>query len=354
MKRFARYALPYKRFFIFGPILIFCGAFGEVLLPRMAAELINSAVAGAQAQSLLSAGLPMFGVALFFAASTLAGNQLSTRASIHFSADVRKDAFAKIQSFSFPDLDRFQTGALVTRLTSDAAQLQQFTMQLLRMGIRCPTHLIGAVIMAFSMNIQLALVMLLLLPAMALSTFLIVRKALPRFKVMQERLDEINAKVSESISNVRLVKSLSREEHESSRFGDCAESLGSASLDANRVMLLQRLSMTFCMNAATIAVLWAGGAMGTMKAGDLAAFVGYVTQMLTSLMLFSNMLLTSSRAIVSAKRITEVLDSSGECDPENSSLSVSNGSVEFKDITFRHQKGSLKPALEDLSLVIEP
>jgi ATP-binding cassette subfamily B protein len=108
------------------------------------------------------------------------------------------------------------------------------------------------------------------------------------------------------------------------------------------------------MNAATIAVLWAGGAMGTMKAGDLAAFVGYVTQMLTSLMLFSNMLLTSSRAIVSAKRITEVLDSSGECDPENSSLSVANGSVEFKDITFRHQKGSLKPALEDLSLVIEP
>ncbi|MDR1542631.1 MAG: ABC transporter ATP-binding protein/permease [Clostridiales bacterium] len=357
MKRFIKYALPFKPYFIFGPLFILCGAMGEVLLPRLAAELINSAVSGEEAGTLVAMALPMIAFSFVFAGVTLVGTQLSTRASILFSAAIRKEAFSKIQRFSFSGLDAMQTGSLITRLTNDTAQIQQFTMQMLRMGIRSPAHLFGAVIMAFFINSKLAAVIIATAAVLAAATALIVRAAMPRFGRMQEKIDQLNALVQEAVSNIRLIKSFVRGEHEIEKFKKANVDLQEAALKANRVMLLQRLSMTLSMNAATIAVVWIGGGLilqGSMPVGDLAAFITYVTQILTSLMMFSNMLLTSSRAIVSARRIAEALDQKEEPDGGLKGLSVREGSVEFKNVSFRYFKDNPNPVLENISFSIEP
>jgi len=324
----------------------------------MVASLINAGMAGADTAYVLRQGTLMCVMALLLVGIGLTGNILATRASIHYAADLRRDCYRKIQTYSFGDLDRIRTGSLVTRLTNDITQIRMFVMQMLRMGVRGPAQLLGAMILAFRINARLALVFLVVTPTLGIVIGLIIRAAMPRFRTMQERIDALNTRLQECMANIRVIKSFVREDFETGRFERSSDDLRGAALTANRTMLLQRPAMTVIMNLTTIAFVWFGGRLiigGQMSVGDLTAFVTYITQILTSLMMLSNILLTSSRAVVSSRRIREVLDLEPELDDEGASgFSVADGSIEFRNVSYRYYKNNPNTVLEDISFTIRP
>ena len=191
MSLFRTHISRHKLLFILAPLLTLCGAVGEVLLPRMIADLINHGIAASDMAYVRRQGLAMLGLVALLVLLSVLGALCAAKVSVLFSSGIRRDVFAKIQEFSFANIDSFHTGSLVTRLTNDVVQIQQFTMQMLRMGIRSPAHLLGALVMAFSINVRLALVILVVTPVLAVLIAVIIRAALPRFARMQSRIDQV-------------------------------------------------------------------------------------------------------------------------------------------------------------------
>ena len=345
--------------FLIGPLFSLFGALGEVTLPSRVAALINQGLVNIELSELVREGLIMIGLVLILFAVTVIGTVITARASIMLAADIREATFRKIQEFSFTNIDTLQTGSLVTRLTNDVNQIQQFIMQVLRMGIRGPSQIIGALIIAFRINTRLAYIMLAVVPILAVFVAVIIMAALPRFRLMQSSIDQANTLLQETMVNVRVIKAFVRGDYEVGRFDVVSEQLQDASLRANRVMLLQRPAMTIAMNVTTIVIVWLGGRMimgGEMQVGDLTAFSTYVTQILNSLIMLSTVLVNSSRATVSAGRISEVLETQADLNDNNASekdREIEGGSVEFRSVSFRYFKSSPSAVLSDISFKVE-
>ncbi|MCM1388185.1 MAG: ABC transporter ATP-binding protein/permease [Bacillus sp. (in: Bacteria)] len=360
MKRYGKYVKPYLSAFILGPLMMIVEVVGEVMLPAMMADIINIGAANHDIPYIIGKGVMMVGMAFVMMAGGIGGAYFAAKAAMHFGRDLRKDLFRKVQKFSFANIDSFSTGSLVTRLTNDITQLQNVIMMGLRMMLRAPGMLIGAVIMAFMMNASLAVVILIVAPLLAAAIGTIIRIAFPRFEIMQKKLDRLNSNIQETLTNVRVIKSFVRGEYEEERFSNSNEELKNAGLDAFKVVIIQMPIMTFAMNATVIAVVWFGGNQilgGAMQVGDLTAFTTYVTQILMSLMMLAMVLLQSSRAVASSKRIGEVLDTDIDLTDDNAAQKdkkVEKGKIEFKHVSFRYYKNSQEKVLDDIDFTIEP
>ena len=359
MKRYWKYIKPYLPAFIIGPILMIVEVIGEVVLPKFMANIINIGAANHDVPYIISMGIVMVITALLMMTGGVGGAYFAAKAAISFSSDLRSDVFDQVQKFSFANLDRFSTGSLVTRLTNDITQVQNLINMALRMMLRAPGMLIGALIMAFMMNARLALVILVVIPILILVIVLIIKTAFPRFDTMQKKLDMLNSNIQEVLTNVRVVKSFVRGEYEEERFAKSNENLKTASLSAFNAIIFTMPVMMFLMNATTLAVVWFGGKQilaGQMPVGDLTAFTSYIVQILMSLMMLAMVLLQSSRAIASLHRIMEVLDTKVTLTDEDCALpdkTVDSGRVEFKDVTFRYYKENKEPVLSHISFTIE-
>ena len=359
MKRYWKYIKPYLPAFIIGPILMIVEVIGEVVLPKFMANIINIGAANHDVPYIIGMGVVMVITALLMMAGGVGGAYFAAKAAISFSSDLRSDVFDQVQKFSFANLDRFSTGSLVTRLTNDITQVQNLINMALRMMLRAPGMLIGALIMAFMMNARLALVILVVIPILILVIVLIIKTAFPRFDTMQKKLDMLNSNIQEVLTNVRVVKSFVRGEYEEERFAKSNENLKTASLSAFNAIIFTMPVMMFLMNATTLAVVWFGGKQilaGQMPVGDLTAFTSYIVQILMSLMMLAMVLLQSSRAIASLHRIMEVLDTKVTLTDEDCALpdkTVDSGRVEFKDVTFRYYKENKEPVLSHISFTIE-
>ena len=359
MKRYWKYIKPYLPAFIIGPILMIVEVIGEVVLPKFMANIINIGAANHDVPYIISMGIVMVITALLMMTGGVGGAYFAAKAAISFSSDLRSDVFDQVQKFSFANLDRFSTGSLVTRLTNDITQVQNLINMALRMMLRAPGMLIGALIMAFMMNARLALVILVVIPILILIIVLIIKTAFPRFDTMQKKLDMLNSNIQEVLTNVRVVKSFVRGEYEEERFAKSNENLKTASLSAFNAIIFTMPVMMFLMNATTLAVVWFGGKQilaGQMPVGDLTAFTSYIVQILMSLMMLAMVLLQSSRAIASLHRIMEVLDTKVTLTDEDCALpdkTVDSGRVEFKDVTFRYYKENKEPVLSHISFTIE-
>lgn len=359
MKRYFKYVKPYLAAFILGPLMMIVEVIGEVLLPSMMADIINIGAADHNISYIVSKGVMMILTAFIMMAGGIGGAYFAARAAMHFGRDLRKDLFQKVQRFSFANIDSFSTGSLVTRLTNDITQMQNVIMMGLRMMLRAPGMLIGAVIMAFMMNASLAVIILIASPLLAAAIAAIIRIAFPRFELMQKKLDRLNSNIQETLTNVRVIKSFVRGEYEEERFSKSNEELKNSGLNAFKVVIIQMPIMTFAMNVTIMAVVWFGGNQilgGTMPVGDLTAFTTYVTQILMSLMMLAMVLLQSSRAVASARRIGEVLDTQIDLTDEEASQkerSVEEGKIEFKHVSFRYYKNSKEKVLNDIDLTIE-
>lgn len=342
MKRYKKYIMPYKSAFICGPILMLTEVAGEIALPKMMSLIINNGVANRDTSYIIQMGIVMILTALVMAAGGIGAAYFAAKASICFTTDLRRDVFAKVQQFSFKNIDDFSTGSLVTRLTNDIQQMQNVIMMALRMMLRAPGMLLGALVMAFVMNAKLALVILVVIPLLTIAIAVILKTAFPRFQVMQESIDKLNSGIQEALTNVRVIKSFVREDHEEEKFAANNSNLMDKSLKAMNVVITTMPVMMLAMNITTLAVVWYGGNMiigGTMQVGDLTAFTTYIVQILMSLMMLSMVFLQSSRAMASAKRVNEVMDTKIDLTDDHAGekdAKVTKGKIEFQDVSFRY------------------
>jgi len=332
---------------------------GEVVMPGLLAEIINRANRGELTvpSSLGVMGL-MILTALIMMGGGIGGAWFGAKASVNFAADLRADCFAQVQRYSFANIDRFSTGSLVTRLTNDVTQLQNFVNMMLRMALRAPGMLIAALVMAISMRPDLSVVFAVAIPVLLLAVGSVIRLGFRRFAVMQKKVDGLNSTVQESVTNVRVVKSFVREDYENEKFSRANGELKQSGMQAVGVMIFLSPIMTLCMNITVLVVIWLGGSIvleGSMEVGDLSRFITYVTQILSSLMMVTMMLMNSSRALASAKRICEVLDEKIDLTDDHAACPdkrVEQGEIVFRDVSFRYYKGSEGKVLDGINLTI--
>ena len=362
LKRYKKYITPYLSAFVIGPLMMLTEVAGEVMLPKFMSMIINNGVASRNVAYIGKMGTLMVLTVLFMAVGGILGAYFSAKASISFTSDMRNDLFRKVQQFSFENIDDYSTGSLVTRLTNDVQQVQNVLMMGLRMALRAPGMFLGALIMAFMMNRQLAVIILIVIPLLLAAILLILKTAFPRFGEMQRRLDRLNSGIQESLTNVRVVKSFVREDHEIEKFSKLNADLKESSLRALRIVIATMPVMMFAMNVTTLAVVWYGGNIiiaGNMPVGDLTAFTTYIVQILMSLMMLSMVFLQSSRASASMKRINEIFDTEiglNDDHAKNKDKKVTEGCVEFKNVSFGYsgENGRKDLVLEGISFTAEP
>lgn len=360
MKRWFKYIKPYWVYFVLGPLCMIVEVIGEVFIPKLYSQIINNGVNNQNVGYIVGMAALMVGVSVLMLLGGVGGAYFGAKASVNFGADLRQDLYNKVQKY----FDKFQTGSLVTRLTNDVTQMQNMVNMLLRMCLRAPGMMIGAIIMAVIMNAQLALILAVIMPFMIIVLFFLIKYAFPKFGIMQTKLDALNTNVQESITNIRVVKSFVREDHQRKTFAKANKDLKDTGISAMNVMIIMMPLMMLFMNLASLAVVWFGGqevmdtvinATGGMDVGDLSAFLTYITQILSSLMMLSMLFVFSSRALASSKRVREVLDEVPDIDDANAAdadRKVTNGDIEFRNVVFRYYKTSEDPVLDHISFKV--
>ncbi|MDY3845285.1 MAG: ABC transporter ATP-binding protein [Eubacteriales bacterium] len=360
MKTWWKYIKPYLPYFIIGPICMLVEVAGEAFMPKLFSLIINKSADGTLTSSYsMGIMLLMILMALLMMAGGIGGAYFATKASVNFAVDLRSDAYAKIQKYSFANIDKFSTGSLVTRLTNDVTQLQNFIGMVLRMALRAPGLLIAGLIMAITISPSLSVVFAVTIPSMFIVVIGIILIGFRRFSVMQKKIDNLNTTVQENITNARVVKSFVRENYEDEKFRGANKSLKDSGIAAMRVMIFMQPVLTLFMNITTLAVVWKGSNIvldGGMQVGDLSAFITYVNQILMALLGVTMLLMMSSRAIASGRRIKEVLDEKpgiSDADAKEKEMTVKHGEVEFRNVSFRYYKNSQGKVLDNVSFKIE-
>ena len=360
LKRWLNYAKPYTRYFIIGPLCMIVEVIGEIVLPRIYASIIDTGVKTENVTYIVIACAIMVLTAILMMTGGIGGAYFASKASVNFAADVRRDVYAKIQQFSFANIDRFSTGSLVTRLTNDVTQVMNMINMMMRMCLRAPGMLIGALIASISLSPDLAKVLAVTIPLLVIIQFIVIRIGYPRFQNMQKKIDVLNNRIQEDLTNERVIKSFVREDYENGRFRDTNTDLKNTTLSALNVMVTMMPAMMLMMNLTSLAVIWFGGKMvinTQMSVGDLSSFITYITQILMSLMMLTMIFMNSSRALASAKRISEVLDEKIDLSDEAAAcpdLDVKAGKVEFRNVSFRYYKTSPGKVLDNINLTINP
>ena len=366
MKQYKKYVIPYKSAFILGPIFMIVEVLGEIILPKLMSMIINYGcgqdvtVAAKGPAYIIGIGAAMIGTALLMMMGGVLGAYFAVKASVNFAGDLRRDVFAKVQKFSFANIEKFSTGSLVTRLTNDITNIQNVLSMGLRMLLRAPGMLIGGLIMAFLMNAKLALVFCVVIPVLIIALAFVMKTAFPRFDVMQTKIDGLNSRIQENITNQRVVKSFVRDDFEKETFDRANNELKDKTLRAMKVVILTMPIMTLAMNLTVMAVVWFGGQqilIADMPVGNLTAFTTYVTQILMSLMMVSMIMIQGSRAMASSHRILEVLDTDIDLNDDNASEKdrlVTSGEIEFKNVCFRYYKKHKKNVLQNINFTAKP
>lgn len=358
MEKYKDSIKEYAYCFILEPFFMIIEACGEFILPYLNANIIDRGAASGDIPFILQNGLYMLLTALIMLAGGVLGAYFAIKGSSHLAADVREKAFGRIQTFSFANIDAFSTGSLITRITNDVTQIQNFVQTLLRGCFRSPVMLIGAVCMSFSLSPRLAAVICAVIPFLAAAIALIIHTASPRYTRMQASLDGLNNRIDETITNERVIKSFVREEYEKEKFSGINDQLMEKSISALELMILLQPVSALAVNVTTLAVVWIAGRqimIGGMEIGTLTAFITYLTQILTALNFLANIVLQGTRAAASDRRITEIMEARVDLTDEHASrkdLKVERGEIEFRHVFMRYFKKNKEQVLSDISLHI--
>ena len=356
--KWSKYVRPYWKYFILGPLCMIVEVLGEIVMPKLYSQILNVGVETHNVGYIVITCLLMILTAVLMMGGGVGGAYFGAKAAVNFASDLRRDVYGKVQAFSFANIDKYSTGSLVTRLTNDITQLQNFVNMMLRMFLRAPGMLIGALIMAIVMNPQLARVLAVTIPIILIVEFVVIRTGFPRFTIMQEKIDHLNSRIQESLTNIRVVKSFVREEREDQKFREANGELKDAALRALNVVIFMLPLMMLLMNFTSLAVVWFGGRQviaGDMPVGDFSAFLTYITQILMSLLMLSMLFMNSSRALASSRRVKEVMLEKIDLSDENAAhkdARVRRGEIEFRHVAFRYYKNNEHWVLNDINLKI--
>lgn len=340
-----RYLKPYVKFMILAPLFMMMEVFFDLLQPTLAAHIVDNGIVSRNFSVIERTGFLMLGVALLGLVTGVLCNFFASRASQNFGADIREALFTKVQTFSFENVDTFKSGSLMTRMTSDVVQVQNLVQMGLQGLVRAPSLLIGSVVMALIINRQLGLILLGTLIVLIAVVALLIRFSTPIFSAVQGKLDAVNTRIQENLAGIRVVKAFVRTSYETGRFREVNGEYTRVSIRAARFIALNSPIVTLIMNACLVTVLLYGGnqvSFGSVKAGDLVAFVNYVVQVLSSLLMVSSLLMNVSQAKVSADRIQEVLAAQPHIrDAEaKGRLSLPGRKVKLENVSFSYNGSS--------------
>jgi len=349
----------YKKPSILAPVYVTVEVIIECLIPYIMALLVNQIKAGCSLGVVLRYGLVLLVLAsLSLNFGRLSGKAAATSAS-GFARNLRKDLFSSIQSFSFENIDRFSSSSLVTRLTTDVTNVQNAFMMLIRVAIRSPLMLIFAVVMSFIMGGKLALIFVVVIPMLGIGLFFIIRKAFPIFKRVFRKYDALNSSIQENVQGIRVVKSFVREDYEKQKFGVAAEELRQEFTKAEKILAFNGPMMQFCLYINMVFILTFGaytiattGGLN-FNVGQLSSLMIYSFQTLMSLMMLSMVFVMVTIADESGRRIIEVLsEQSSLTSPEHPVFDVTDGSIDFDQVSFRYSEKAERMALSNIDLHI--
>ena len=358
LRRIFSYSGKYKKYFVLAALCITAESLFELLIPLIMADIVDVGVANADKAYIFSRGGFMIFCAFLALLLGIGSARFAAIAGQGLGANLREAEYAKLQEFSFANIDHFQISSLVTRMTGDVTNIQNSISSGMRPACRGPVMLVAATGVAFSINGKLAVVFLIALPVLALCLGTIIVKVRPLYGRMQEAVDLVNRIIQENLTAVRVVKAYVRGKYEIGKFGEVNSNLQTQSERAFRLATTNMACMQFVMYATIISILWFGGGMirvGTMQVGELTGFLSYVLQILNSLMMISNIFLMLTRSLASAKRIADVLDEKIDITEEMAEdIEVKRGEIEFSHVFFKYKKEAKEYVLSDINLHIYP
>ena len=347
------YLRPYRRELALVVLLQLVGSIAALYLPSLNADIIDEGVAKGDTDYILRTGAWMLLVTLAQIAGSVTAVYFGSRAAMSFGRDLRSSIFHRVGEFSAREVARFGAPSLITRTTNDVQQVQMLVVLTCTMLVTAPIMCIGGIIMALHEDVGLSWLVLVAVPVMVLAVGLIVRRMIPQFRLMQERIDRVNRILREQISGIRVVRAFVREPHETRRFDVANTDLTATALHAGRLMVLIFPTVMLMFNVASVAVLWFGALRidaGQLLIGELTAFLQYLILILMSVMMASLMVMMVPRATVCAERITEVLDTVPSVAPPAAPAPVvrGRGELEFRGVSFQYP-GAEQPVLQDIS-----
>ena len=354
-----KFLKPYWPWAVLAPLLMVLEVAMDLLQPRMIQRIVDQGIAQLDMAVVTQTGLLMMGLALIGAVGGVGCTVFSMLASQGFGTDLRGALFRKIQSLSFGNLDRLETGQLITRLTNDVTQVQEAVSMMLRIMVRAPLMLVGSLLLAILTSPRLALTLAVLGPLALVVLLWAINRAYPLFGTVQRRLDDLNTVMQENLAGVRVVKAFVRAAHEIRRFGAANDRLMAQTIRAARTVAVTMPATTLALNLGVVSALWFGGLQvtyGGMKTGELIAFVNYLMRTLMSLTFVSMLVMRLARAEASTDRIQEVLDSKPDIQARPAALTTfaPRGRVAFENVTFSYGGDGRDAVLKEISFVAEP
>lgn len=352
MKKTFSYLLNYKKIIGVIFLLVFIQALSQLFLPTLMGDIVDNGVVVGNIPYIWKIGLIMLIVTLVGVLVTIISSYFTARVATGFSRDLREVIFTHVSDFSLNEFDKIGTASLITRTTNDVNQIQQATIMILRMVLMAPFMLIGGLIMALSKDAKLSLVILFALPLVVGTILLILKKAMPLFKKVQKRIDQLNRVFRENLTGMNVIRAFTRESSERKRLNEANYGLMDVSVKVNRIMALASPVMMLFMNITIVFIIWFGGfriEAGNMEIGDLMAFIQYVMLIMSALIMASMIFVIIPRATVSANRIRDVLElEKPQFTEGNKDIHNNLSEVSFENIKF-HYPGAEEAALNNIN-----
>ncbi len=357
MKTVFSYTKPYSFLIGVALFLMLLELVVELLQPLVIASIIDDGIVAGDQDTIIRLGLVLMGLSLIAFLSGVANSYFASHVSHSFSFDVRRKVYERVQSFSLAMFNKFPASGLITRLTSDIQLIQQVLYMSLRIMLRAPLLVIGSMVMAFVVNAQLAIYLIIVFPILLAFLYVMVRKGVVYFSFVQQRLDKVNRMVQENLQAVRLIKAYLRGKYEANRFSEVAGALKTDTVKAFRIMEIILPILLFGMNVSLLAVVWFGAfeiRSGDAQIGELVAIVNYAMRMTGAFSMFSFIIMAFARAMASTGRIEEILlaDDGGE-ESNGATVPVREGTVRFDDVSFAYP-GTSRRVLENISFELAP
>ncbi|MBD5100783.1 MAG: ABC transporter ATP-binding protein [Clostridiales bacterium] len=358
LKKLARSIREFKLSSILSPLFVTLEVAMECIIPLYMVTMLDSIQEDNSLKNIIVNGVILLLLAGFALLFGILSGKFAATASTGFARNLRKDMYYRVQGFSFSNIDKFSTSSLVTRMTTDVANVQMAYMMIIRIAFRAPIMLVFSLIMAFVLNPKIAWIFLILIPILAIGLFLMFRLVDPIFNRVFKKYDAMNASIQENIKGIRVVKSYVRDEYENEKFAKTADNVRWEFLKGEKIIAFANPLMQFCMWSAILLICFLGTMFGVKNGVDnssqISSLIVYATQILSSLMMLNMVMIMISISKTSAKRIVEVLEEESDLhNPENPIYEVKDGSVRFEDVDFKYDIKADRRALKGVNLDIK-
>ena len=359
MKKVLKELKPYYLLIVLSTVFIFVQVILNLYLPNLMSDIINNGIVGQSMDNVWSYGEKMLIVTLIAMVFTISASFIAAKVSSSFARRLRKSVYEKVQTFSLEEYNKISTSSLITRTTNDVTQVQNLTLMAMRMMVQAPLMCIGGIIMAVSKNVQLSFVFLVIIPLLLLLIALVAKKVVPMFTKLQNFTDRLNQVVREKLTGVRVIRAFGTQKYEANRYDTASKDIYEVNLKVSYIISILMPLIFFVINISSVIIIWFGAGLidaGSLQIGDMMAFMQYAIQVLFSILMLTMMFVMIPRAIVSAKRINEVLEIEPvivDNEKEISKDEITNpGEIEFENVEFKYNESD-EPVLMDLNFKIK-